>query len=204
MQRTARGSAAAADTSLLVRIRKILRAAQSSAVRTVNTAHVISSWLIGREIVEDEQRGSARASYQDRTLQQLAERLTKTFGAGYSAENLKRFRQFCLVFPDYLDRDQIGYALRTQFGRGSTAQPASELDRNQRFVELVGGAVDDALEESGWAHLGAVGSILNKKEPDFDSRNYGYSKLSDLLEASNHFELRRQDKVVSVRRVQSP
>ena len=89
-------------------------------------------------------------------------------------------------------------------GQAPRRQPASELDRNQRFVELVGGAVDDALEESGWAHLGAVGSILNKKEPDFDSRNYGYSKLSDLLEASNHFELRRQDKVVSVKRVQSP
>ena len=104
----------------MVRIQQILRAAQASAARTVNTAHVVSSWLIGREIVEDEQRGRARASYQDRTLKQLAERLTKSFGAGYSAENLKKFRQFYLVFPDYLNREQIGYALRTQFGRGTT------------------------------------------------------------------------------------
>lgn len=88
-------------------------------------------------------------------------------------------------------------------GQAPRQQPAAELDRDQRFVDLVGGAVDDALEDNGWAHLGAVGSILNKKEPDFDSRNYGYSKLSDLLEASKHFELRRQDKVVSVRRVKS-
>jgi OST-HTH/LOTUS domain len=60
--------------------------------------------------------------------------------------------------------------------------------------------VDDASDESGWANLGAVGSILTKKEPDFDSRNYGYSKLSDLLEASKHFEIKRQDKAISVRR----
>ncbi|MEJ0086428.1 MAG: NYN domain-containing protein [Pseudomonadota bacterium] len=86
-------------------------------------------------------------------------------------------------------------------GQAPRRQSAAELDRNQRFIDLVGGAVDDASEDSGWAHLSAVGGILNKKEPDFDSRNYGYSKLSDLLEASNHFELRRQDKVVSVRRV---
>jgi len=88
-------------------------------------------------------------------------------------------------------------------GQAPPRQPPSELDRNQRFLDLVGGAVDDATDENGWAHLGAVGSILNKKAPDFDSRNYGYSKLSDLLEASNHFELRRQDKVVSVKRAKS-
>jgi uncharacterized LabA/DUF88 family protein len=86
-------------------------------------------------------------------------------------------------------------------GQAPRRKPASELDRDAAFVELVAGAVDDASDETGWAHLGVVGSILTKKEPDFDSRNYGYSKLSDLLEASNRFELRRQDKAVTVRRV---
>ena len=77
---------------------------------------------------------------------------------------------------------------------------AEELDRDRAFLELVGGAVDDASDDTGWAHLGGVGSILTKKEPDFDSRNYGYGKLSDLLDASKHFEVRRQDKVITVRR----
>jgi uncharacterized LabA/DUF88 family protein len=86
-------------------------------------------------------------------------------------------------------------------GQAPHRKPASELDRDRRFLELVGGAVDDASDESGWAHLGGVGSILTKKEPDFDSRNYGYSKLSDLLDASKHFEVRRQDKMIAVRRV---
>jgi hypothetical protein len=80
--------------------------------------------------------------------------------------------------------------------------PKQALNLDQAFLDLVGGAVDDISDETGWAHLGAVGSILTKKAPDFDSRNYGYSKLSELLEAaSNHFEVRRQDKVVSVKRV---
>ncbi len=65
----------------------------------------------------------------------------------------------------------------------------------------MGGAVDAAADESGWAHLGAVGSNLTKNEPDFDSRNYGYSKLSDLLEALKAFEVKRQDQIVRVRRV---
>lgn len=73
--------------------------------------------------------------------------------------------------------------------------------RDRAFLDLVGGAVDDASDESGWAHLGHVGTIITKKAPDFDSRNYGYGKLSDLLAASQHFEVKRQDKVMAVRRV---
>jgi uncharacterized LabA/DUF88 family protein len=77
---------------------------------------------------------------------------------------------------------------------------ASELDGDKDFIDLVGGVVDDAADDSGWAHLGEVGSLLTKKKPDFDSRNYGYSRLSSLLEASKHFEVRRQDKAIGVRR----
>jgi uncharacterized LabA/DUF88 family protein len=86
-------------------------------------------------------------------------------------------------------------------GQAPRRKPAAELDRDRAFLDLVGSAVDDASDDSGWAHLGVVGSMLTKKEPDFDSRNYGYSKLSDLLDASQHFEVRRQDKVIAVRRV---
>lgn len=85
-------------------------------------------------------------------------------------------------------------------GQSPRPRNAAELDRDRNFLALVGGVVDDASDEDGWAHLGVVGSLLTKKAPDFDSRNYGYSKLSGLLEASRHFEVRRQDKAVSVRR----
>jgi len=86
-------------------------------------------------------------------------------------------------------------------GQAARKKTAAELDRDKEFLDLVGGAVDDGSDESGWARLGEVGSILTKKRPDFDSRTYGYSKLSDLLEASKRFEVRRKDKAVDVRRV---
>ena len=85
-------------------------------------------------------------------------------------------------------------------GQAPRRKAAAELDGDKEFLELVGGAVDDASDDSGWAHLGEVGSILTKKRPDFDSRTYGYSKLSDLLEATPRFELKRQDKLLTVRR----
>jgi len=48
-----------------------------------------------------------------------------------------------------------------------------------------------------------VGSNLTKQAPDFDSRTYGYSKLSDLLEATRLFEVERLEKAIRVRRIPS-
>jgi hypothetical protein len=51
------------DAALYRRIREILESARVGLARTVNSAQVAGSWLIGREIVEEEQRGSMRAGY---------------------------------------------------------------------------------------------------------------------------------------------
>ena len=48
-------------------------------------------------------------------------------------------------------------------------------------TDLINQAIEDASDESGWAHLGAVGNLLTKLRPDFDPRLYGSKKLSDLL-----------------------
>lgn len=49
-------------------------------------------------------------------------------------------------------------------------------------------SVEAASGDDGWASLSAVGSLLTKKHPDFDSRSHGYHKLSDLIAASSLFE----------------
>ena len=69
-------------------------------------------------------------------------------------------------------------------GESSRRGNAAELQRNKELIGLLGSAADAASDDNGWAHLGVVGSNLTKQAPDFDSRNYGFSKLSDLLEAT--------------------
>lgn len=85
---------------LFDRVAAILEEARSRVVRTVNTQMVIAYWLIGREIVQEEQGGRKRASYGDALLEDLSRRLTKRYGKGYSVANLRNFRQFHLVFAD--------------------------------------------------------------------------------------------------------
>ena len=84
---------------LFDRVREILESARSNIARTVNTTQVIANWLIGREIIEDEQAGKRRASYGAKLLVDLSERLGRNYGRGYSVDNLESFRQFYLEYP---------------------------------------------------------------------------------------------------------
>jgi predicted nuclease of restriction endonuclease-like (RecB) superfamily len=99
---------------LYTRIRDILESARLGVARTVNTAQVISYWLIGREILEEEQQGHQRAEYGEGLLKNLSQQLQADFGKGYSYSNLKYIRQFYLTFPHLLDEAQISHALRDQ------------------------------------------------------------------------------------------
>src|ERR1700733_14709928 len=87
---------------LYQRVREILESARAGVTRTVNTTQVIANWLIGREIVEEEQQGSRRAGYGKRLLDELSERLQAEFGRGYSVDNLEWFRHFYLAYPQLL------------------------------------------------------------------------------------------------------
>ena len=64
-----------------------------------------------------------------------------------------------------------------------------ELRSDAKLVTLLRKAVEDAADVDGWAELSGVGNTVNKRSPQFDQRNYGYAKLSDLIKATKLFEL---------------
>jgi len=84
---------------LYERIRQILESARTKMARTVNTTQVVANWLIGREIVEEEQQGETKADYGKHLLADLSARLKQDFGAGYSVDNLEMFRRFYREYP---------------------------------------------------------------------------------------------------------
>jgi len=65
----------------------------------------------------------------------------------------------------------------------------SELKQDTKLVNLLRNAVEASSDDSGWAHLGTVGSNIAKQTPEFDPRNYGYKKLGELMSATNVFQI---------------
>jgi uncharacterized LabA/DUF88 family protein len=72
------------------------------------------------------------------------------------------------------------------------AASAAELKGDTALINLLRSAIEASANEEGWAHLGQVGKQLSSQKPDFDSRHYGFAKLSSLIESINLFEIRRE------------
>ena len=66
---------------------------------------------------------------------------------------------------------------------------SKELKQDTKLVSLLRNAVEASSDESGWAQLGPVGNNIAKQAPEFDSRNYGYGKLGELVAATKLFEI---------------
>ncbi len=70
------------------------------------------------------------------------------------------------------------------------AQKRSDVDKiTPKVVRLIASTISDVADEDGWAFLGDVGSLLQKKQPNFDSRNYGFQKLTPMINSINKFEI---------------
>jgi uncharacterized LabA/DUF88 family protein len=57
------------------------------------------------------------------------------------------------------------------------------------LIRLIADSINDIADEDGWAFLGNLGTLLLKKKPDFDSRNYGFVKLLPLIKSINKFQI---------------
>jgi uncharacterized LabA/DUF88 family protein len=62
-----------------------------------------------------------------------------------------------------------------------------KLDR--RVINLIKSSINDVADESGWAFLGEVGTLIMKKQPNFDARNYGFKKLLQLMKSVEDIEV---------------
>lgn len=78
---------------------------------------------------------------------------------------------------------------KTDENKAIVKKSGSELKQDTKLVSLLRNAVEASSDESGWAHLGPVGSNIAKQAPDFDPRNYGYVKLGELVSATKLFDI---------------
>lgn len=70
----------------------------------------------------------------------------------------------------------------------------SDYDKiTPKVVRLISSTIYDLADEDGWSFMGDVGSLLQKKQPNFDSRNYGFEKLTPLINSIGKFEIDQRD-----------
>ncbi|MCH4563624.1 MULTISPECIES: NYN domain-containing protein [Halomonas] len=74
-------------------------------------------------------------------------------------------------------------------GPETVRRSTKELKSDAKLVNSLRNAVESSSDDSGWAPLAAVGSNIVKQFPDFDSRNYGYRKLGELVAATELFDI---------------
>jgi predicted nuclease of restriction endonuclease-like (RecB) superfamily len=115
-------------TALHDRIREIIESARAGAARSVNTVQVVSNWLIGREIVEEQQEGAAKAEYGTKLLAELSARLRKEYGNGYSVDNLEAFRRFYQDYPALISEALPRKLGLLQGGREKGSAPRSRSE----------------------------------------------------------------------------
>lgn len=83
----------------------------------------------------------------------------------------------------------------------NTSESAEENGTNKdsidkitaKEIRFIAATISDVADDDGWAFLGDVGSLLQKKQPNFDSRNYGFQKLTPLIKSIKDFEIERRD-----------
>lgn len=70
----------------------------------------------------------------------------------------------------------------------------SNIDQiTPKDIKLIASTISDLADDDGWAYLGDVGNLLQKKQPNFDSRNYGFQKLTPLIKSINKFEIEQRE-----------
>ena len=131
----------------------------------------------------------------DSDFTRLAARIRESGKRVYGFGERKTPRPFVAACDRFVYTEVFTQAQAQEQGRTG----AKELRGDRELMKALRAALDDASDESGWAQLGTVGSAMNKLAPDFDSRNYGYGKLSDLVKAIGLFDVERREQRVLIR-----
>ena len=129
--------------TLITDLASLIEQGRKVVVRYINTTLVATYWLIGRRIVEYEQKGKERAEYGETLLKKLSVDLTKRFGKGFGYVNLNLMRQFYLT---YLPQQILQTLSEESF-------PAELEDKTQKIQTLSG--IPERLMQKfplSWSH----------------------------------------------------
>ena len=148
------------ETKLYQNIRDLILNARKTVARSVDLVQVHTNFEIGRHIVENEQQGEKRAEYGEAVLKNLAQKLSKEFGRGFSKSNLEYMRRF---FIAYENRRKIA---QSQTGRSFLPARKPQIAQFQTG-QLPNESNAPKLFSLSWTHYVFLLSIKNPDESRF-------------------------------------
>ena len=83
--------------------------------------------------------------------------------------------------------------IETQSTKSRSSEKISVDTITPKVINLISSTISDLADDDGWAFLGDVGNLLQKKQPNFDSRNYGFQKLTPLIKSIKKFEIEQRE-----------
>jgi uncharacterized LabA/DUF88 family protein len=135
----------------------------------------------------------------DSDFTRLAARLRESGMTVYGFGERKTPKPFVAACDKFVYIENLRFADEDAASDTTGAKPAkpkpataAQLKGDAALVSLLRNAVEGASDDDGWAPLSSVGNIITNQRPDFDSRSYGYGKLSDLIKATALFEIERR------------
>ena len=159
--------------NLYSEIKQILEQSRNNAVRAVNFSMVIAYWEIGKRIVEEEQEGSKKASYGEYLLLELAEKLTKDFGKGFSLTNLKYVRQFYQYFSGHSISHSLSDQMQLKKGTSKKGSSTNNIQKNYNTTTV--------RPELSWTHYRHLLRVENPEARTYymnECAEQNWSKLS--------------------------
>ncbi len=124
----------------------------------------------------------------------------KVYGFGEKKTPLP-FVYACSTFLYLESIDQIENSEEATQNSTSVKKTGKELKQDAKLISLLRSAISSTIDDDGWSSLAEIGGHI-KNQASFDSRNYGYAKLSSLFEAIDLFEIERKNRAIYVRNKQ--
>ena len=157
---TPKGELASVGSGLMDRVVSILEQSRSNVARAVNTNMVTAYWLIGREIVDELQRGENRAEYGKKLLEDLSKQLTPRFGQGFSVTNLRHMRLF---YQAYSDRSPIHHLPSDELVAASVGDVLTDMQTALEKQDSIKGFSPNL----SWTHYRTLIKVENGAERKF-------------------------------------
>jgi len=96
------------------------------------------------------------------------------------------------IYIEILKKERVGRseANNKEPSKVATAPVNAPINKiDPEIIEIISDSITDLADENGWTYLGDLGSLIIKKKPDFDPRNYGFPKMSPMIRSINKFEI---------------